>query len=119
LAINRKYKDADGQDHEECTFLNCTAFGRTGEVMAQHLEKGAMVLCELRPKNEQWEDKQTGQKRSAMKFIVESFSFCGSKRDGPAARPGRDAARPAAAQTADPVADAGGYAPPEEDSVPF
>ena len=31
VAVNRRYKTATGEDKEEVTFVDCTAFGRTGE----------------------------------------------------------------------------------------
>lgn len=75
LAVNRKFKGSDQQAREEVTFVDCTAFGRTAEVMAQHLKKGRPVLIEGRLSMDQWQDKQTGQNRTKLKVIVERFQF--------------------------------------------
>ena len=40
LAVNRKYRDHDGQQHEDVTYFDCEAWGRTAEVMNQYLSKG-------------------------------------------------------------------------------
>jgi single-strand DNA-binding protein len=77
LGLNRRWKDEAGADHEEVTFLNCVAFGRTAETISEWFTKGDPILLEARAKQEEWTDKQSGQKRTAIKFIVESFSFCG------------------------------------------
>lgn len=79
LAINRVWKDQAGEKKEEVTFVDCEAWGKTAEVMAQYLGKGKPVFIEGRMKLEQWEDKESGQKRSKMKVVVESFQFVESK----------------------------------------
>ena len=40
IAMNRKFKDREGNMREETTFVDCEAWGRTAEVMAQYLSKG-------------------------------------------------------------------------------
>jgi len=51
------------------------AFRRQAEVLGQYLKKGRPVLIEGRLKLDQWEDKQTGQKRSRLGVVLESFQF--------------------------------------------
>lgn len=81
LAVNRKYRTQDGQTHEEVTFVDCDAWGRTAEVMAQYLRKGRPVFIEGRLKLDQWQDQQ-GNKRSKLKVVVESFQFIDSGQGG-------------------------------------
>lgn len=123
LAINRNWTGEDGQKREEVTFVDVDAFGKQAEVIGQYLRKGRPVLVEGRLKLDQWDDKQTGQKRSRLGVVLEAFSFLDSgNRDaagaggagpsGPApARP----ARPAATPPSEPSADE----PPQGDDVPF
>ena len=82
IAINRKWKDKDGNAQEEVTFVDCEAWGKTAEVMHKYLAKGRPVFIEGRLKLDQWEDKESGQKRSKMKVVVESFQFIDSKPEG-------------------------------------
>ena len=35
LAMNRRWKTPTGEDREETTFVDCSAFGKTGEVINQ------------------------------------------------------------------------------------
>jgi single-strand DNA-binding protein len=77
LAVNRKWKSESGETKEEVTFVDVDAFGRQAEVLAQYLRKGRSVLVEGRLKLDQWEDKQSGQKRSRLGVALESFSFIG------------------------------------------
>lgn len=81
LAVNRKYRTQDGQTHEEVTFVDCDAWGRQAEVMAQYLKKGRPVLIEGRLKLDQWQDQQ-GNKRSKLKVVVEGFQFVDSGQGG-------------------------------------
>ena len=57
------------------TFVDVDAFGRQAEVIAQYLKKGRPILVEGRLKLDQWEDKNTHQKQSKLKVVLESFSF--------------------------------------------
>jgi len=82
LAMNRKFKSASGEDREEVTFVDCAAFGRTGEVINQYFQKGKPIFIEGRLKYDQWEDKQGGGKRSKMSVVVENFQFVGGKDGG-------------------------------------
>lgn len=81
LAVNREWKDKDGEKKEEVTFVDCEAWGKTAEVMAKYLAKGRPVFIEGRLKLDQWEDKD-GSKRSKIKVVVESFQFLGSGKGG-------------------------------------
>src|SRR6266849_10165150 len=80
LAINRTWKNESGETKEEVTFVDVDAFGRTAEVIAQYLKKGRPILMEGRLRFETWEDKQTNQKRSKLRVIVENFQFLDSGR---------------------------------------
>jgi single-strand DNA-binding protein len=123
LAINRTWKTETGESKEEVTFVDVDAFGRQAEVIAQYMKKGRPFLVEGRLKLDQWEDKNTHQKQSKLKVVLEGFSFIDSKggdsgtsSDAPRARPAA-AAAPAAA---DAPAPAEVEAPePEQDDVPF
>lgn len=82
LAINRYRTDKNtNQRIEETTFVDVTLWGRTAEIAGEYLGKGRPVLIEGRLQQDQWEDKETGQKRSKLKVVGESMQLLGS-RDG-------------------------------------
>ena len=83
LASNRKYKSGDGQDREDVLFVDCTAFGRTGEVINQYCQKGKPIFIEGRLRYESWEDKQGGGKRNKITVVVDNFQFIGGRDDAP------------------------------------
>jgi single-strand DNA-binding protein len=113
LAVNRVWKTETGENKEEVTFVDCDAYGKTGETIGQYLKKGSPVLIEGRLRLHTWEDKNTKQKQSKLRVDVETFKFVGSaNRDGSAPA----APRPVAAPASEP-ADA--EPPAEHDDVPF
>lgn len=118
VANNRKWWDGNGELREEVSFLDCTAFGKTAENICQYFKKGQAIFVEGRLKQDTWEDKQTGQKRSKIKIDVSGFSFVGSSvgegRGAPAGTPSR---RDDYRQTVQNQQSQEGE--PEEDDVPF
>ena|SRR5256885_161662 len=120
MAINRTWKSETGETKEEVTFVDVDAWGRQAEVIAQYVKKGRPLLVEGRLKLDQWEDKNTHQKQSKLKVILESFSFLDSARgdgNGPT-DPARVRSAPAAAAAAPEPSEAEAD-PPEQDDVPF
>ena len=111
LAMNHKWKSADGEAKEETTFVDCEAWGKTGEVIAQYFAKGAKILVEGRLKLDQWESE--GQKRSKLKVVVDTFHFVASKNDAPTTNGKKPAAKPA------PVPAAGTYFDGDDSGIPF
>src|ERR1700722_13486933 len=81
LACNRKFKTASGEEREEVTFVDCTAFGRIGDIINQYCTKGRPLFIEGRLKLDQWEDKNGGGKRSKLSVVVENMQLLGG-RDG-------------------------------------
>ena len=80
MALNRRWKNQQGEQQEEVTYVDCEAFGKTAEVMNQYLAKGRPVFVEGRLKLDQWQDKDGGN-RSKLKVVVERFEFIDSKTD--------------------------------------
>lgn len=120
LAVNRTWRTETGEQKEEVTFVDIDAFGKQAETIAQYMRKGNAMLVEGRLRLDQWDDKQTGQKRSRLGVVLEGFQFLGGPRTEGAPEGGARRAAPAAAAGASaaqpPVPDG---PPPEEDDVPF
>ena len=82
VACNRKYKLQSGEEREEVTFVDCSAFGKTAELIGKFFTKGKPIFIQGRLKYDSWEDKNGGGKRSKLTVQVENFQFVGG-RDGP------------------------------------
>lgn len=116
LAVNRVWRDAEGQQKEEVTFVDVDAFGKQAETLGQYMQKGRPILVEGRLKLDQWEDKNTGQNRSRLGVVLERFSFVGGgggQAGGGGAAP-QQSAPPPSEPAAGPPVDA-----PGDDDVPF
>jgi len=80
LAVNDRVRNRDTDQWEERpNFFDCTAFGRTAELLNQYLRKGRPVFIEGKLRWSSWEDKQSGQKRSKVEVVVDNFQFIDSR----------------------------------------
>jgi len=105
VAINRDTRDENGEKKSHTTFVNdIEVWGPSGEACARYLTPGSTVLVEGRMELDQWQDKQSGAKRSRLKVVAENVQFLRIKKpdDDPLADPavggGPDPEPPAAAQ---------------------
>ena len=78
LAVNRPYTNADGQ--READFINCQAWGKTAEVVGNHVSKGDRLLVEGRLQIRSYTDKE-GVKRYATEVVVNRVEFIEQKKD--------------------------------------
>lgn len=75
MAINRTWMSEGGEKKQETTFVDIDMFGRTAENVGKFMRKGSTLLVQGRLKLDQWDDKQTGQKRSKLGVIAETVQF--------------------------------------------
>lgn len=127
IAVNERYKNRQDEWVERANFIDCEAFARTAEVMAQYLGKGRPVFIEGKLRLDQWEDKDGG-KRSKLKVVVDNFQFVDSKGDSGGGGGGRSSGggggagggggeRPARSAASSRPTD--NYEPIDEDDIPF
>lgn len=81
LAVARPFKK------DETDFINCVAFGKTGETIAEYLTKGRQLAITGNIRNGSY-DAKDGTKRYTTDVVVESFEFIGQgkqeqKEDNP------------------------------------
>lgn len=75
LAINRTWRGQDGNQQESVSYIDCVAWGKTGEIIAQYVQKGRPLLINGRLEQRSWE--KDGQKHSKVEVVVEDFNFVG------------------------------------------
>lgn len=81
VAVNRTFKDSTGDQKEDVSYIDCSAWGRLGEMINQYAKKGSGVLVSGRLDQRSWEDKNGGGKRSRVEIVVEDFNFIGAPRN--------------------------------------
>ena len=72
LAVKRQFKK------DETDFLNCIAFGKTGETIAQYVTKGRQILLTGSIRTGSYE--KDGIKRYTTDVIVDLVEFLGSNK---------------------------------------
>lgn len=73
--------DRQGQD-DQADFFDITAWEKTGELVAQYLSKGRRCLVQGRLRQDSWDDKETGKKRSRVEVTAFDVTFLDGPNDG-------------------------------------
>ena len=82
LAVNRRVKDQQtDQWREEPTFVDVTIFGKRGEAFEKFHKKGASAFIDGELRFDQWDDRESGQKRSKLYVVANNWEFVGSRQD--------------------------------------
>ena len=84
VATNESWKSQDGEVKEHTEWHRVEIFGKRAETAGEYLKKGQTVYIEGRLKTDEWEDKETGQKRRATKIQCDNFTMLGRRSDAPA-----------------------------------
>jgi len=79
LAVNRKYV-SNNQEKDETCFVNIVVWGKQGESCQRYLEKGSLAMIEGRLQFDQWDDRETGKKRSTLRVVAERVQFVGGRQ---------------------------------------
>jgi single-strand DNA-binding protein len=128
MAVNRRYKTAEGETKDETCFVSVVVWGKQAETCQEYLSKGSPLFVDGRLQYEEWE--KDSQKFNRLRVVAERVQFLGSSRgggsrDGGTPRAGgTEGARPAAKRAEQPVEDAGpgpggDAAGADEDNLPF
>lgn len=72
--------DRDFSKEKETDFIECVAWGKTGEFAQKYFSKGKMAIVAGRLQIRKWEDKN-GNKRSTAEVVAENIYFGDSKSD--------------------------------------
>lgn len=100
LAVDRRR--SSGNDGQSADFINCVAFGKTGEFAEKYFRKGMKILITGRIQTGSYTN-QEGQRTYTTEVIVEDQEFAESKRaseEAAASAPAPSAPQPAAATAA-------------------
>ena len=76
VAINRQWKDQNGEKRDEVTYINCVIWGAMAEALGRYAHKGTGVMVEGRINTRSYEDK-TGTKKYVTEVIADTVQFVG------------------------------------------
>jgi single-strand DNA-binding protein len=83
LAINRVYKNKEGEKKEETCFVTVVVWRKQAEICGEYLSKGSPILVEGRLQSRSWETNE-GEKRNTLEIVASRIQFLGRKGTGPA-----------------------------------
>ena len=81
VATNESWKSQSGEIKEHTEWHRIEMFGKRAETANEYMRKGNTVYIEGRLKTDEWEDKETGQKRRATKIQCDNFTMLGRRGD--------------------------------------
>jgi single-strand DNA-binding protein len=82
VASSRRWKSADGVDHDDTEWFRVVAWDKLGEICNQYLTKGTRVYVEGRLQTRKWQDKE-GQDRYTTEVIASDMIILSSRQDRP------------------------------------
>ena len=83
LATNRRWRDQDGQTHEQTEWHHVVAWRKLAEQCGEYLEKGRQVYVEGRLQTRTWDDPASGQKRYRTEIVANTMMMLDQRpRDG-------------------------------------
>lgn len=107
IAVGKKWRDkASGETKEQTTWVRCSAFGKTAELIGMYAKKGSQLRVNGELSVRKYTDKDGAEKEST-EIRVQDFQLLGGKPEGAAPAPAR---APAAAPR---------QAPAQDDDIPF
>ena len=107
IALNRRWKNAQGEQQEEVAYVDIDAWKTTAAFCNKYLKKGTRVYVEGSLKYESWTDKD-GSKRNRLKVTADRVQFALPKAEGPS----KEARSQETQGYMPPSARGHGYAPP-------
>lgn len=79
LALNRSYKDADGEWQEATDYVDITAWGKLAEQVSERLNTGSRVLVSGRLQSRSWET--DGVKKTKVEVLAQDVTFLDKLED--------------------------------------
>lgn len=74
LACNHNWRDAEGEWQKKTSYIDCVAWRNTADDGARVLEKGVGAVITGRLEQREWDDKETGKKRTKIEVVVDEIA---------------------------------------------
>lgn len=82
IAVNRSRRTQDNTWEDEVSYFDVTIWGKTAENLKPYLSKGKQIAVEGYLKQDRWEDKATGEKRSRITIQANTVQLLGGNQGG-------------------------------------
>jgi single-strand DNA-binding protein len=108
-----------GGESDAADFFDVTAWEKLGELVVQYLAKGRRVLVQGRLRQDSWDDKETGKKRSRIEVTATDVTFLDGPGEGSSASSSNSAPRTANKNSDDVVIEDIDDKPIDLSEIPF
>ena len=81
MATDETYKDRNGERQKRTEWHRIVLWGKLAEIAQQYLKKGTLVYLEGRIQTRQWDDKNTGTKRTSTEIVGNAMKMLSSRGD--------------------------------------
>ena len=82
VAVNDRRKNAAGEWEDAPNFFDVIMFGKRAESVSRFLNKGSKIAVEGKLRWSQWDDKDTGAKRTKVEIVADDIEFMSSRGEG-------------------------------------
>lgn len=111
MAVNDRRKNPQSGEWEDApNYVDVVVFGQRAESLSRFLSKGSKIIVDGKLRWSQWEDKETGKKRSKIEVVADDIDFASGRGEGGGGGGGNYSAPASSASPSDPVF---------EDDIPF
>jgi single-strand DNA-binding protein len=81
VAMNRTWKNGEGQEQSHTEWVNLEAWGRAAEIINQYAKKGSKMYVEGRLQTDRYTPAEGGADKFFTKVVVQEFMFLGDGRN--------------------------------------
>lgn len=81
LAFNDRRKNAEGQWDESPNYIDVTMFGKGADAVSRFLQKGKQIAVDGKLRWSEWDDRNSGDKRSKIEIIADDIELLGGRGD--------------------------------------
>ena len=82
MAVDRRWKNGNGEQREATEWINVESWGRLGEICHEYLAKGKLVYVEGRMQTDRWQDDK-GDPHSRTKVVGAVMQILDRKPEEP------------------------------------
>ena len=122
LATDETFKDRAGERQKRTEWHRIVVWRKLAEICQQYLKKGSLVYLEGKIQTRQWDDKNSGQKRTSTEIVASEMRMLSSRAESSAAAAGAHASASSSSGDVDlPAAPEETSAGPEisDEDIPF
>lgn len=83
MAVNDRRKNAQTGEWEDApNYFGVVVFGQRAESLSRFLSKGSKIIVDGKLRWSEWDDKNTGEKRSKIEVVADDIDFASARGEG-------------------------------------